>query len=76
MFTDPALMDWSAVGNALSGAAAVGVPLVIAAFRLHGRVVRLETWKEALTDRLDGFESRVLAALTRIEDKLDRKVDR
>ena len=57
-------------------AGGVAVPLLGFIFRLQSRIVVLETWREAMTERLNGFEQRILDALRRIEDKLDGKQDR
>ncbi len=44
--------------------------------RLEGRINTETALREALRQRLDGFESRIYEALERIENKLDRKVDK
>ncbi|WP_353189085.1 hypothetical protein [Pseudomonas sp.] len=44
--------------------------------RLEGRINTETALREALRQRLDGFEARIYEVLERIESKLDRKADK
>lgn len=66
-------MDFATIGGIII---MVILPMSGWVLRLQGRLVALETWREALADRLDGFEGRVLDTLARIENRLDALADR
>lgn len=61
--------------SALGAAAAVVVPLLAWVLKLQGRIVALETWREISQSQFAALEERIMAALERIEDRLDRKFD-
>lgn len=63
------------LGTVIAGA----VPLIggiVWLVRLEGRINTEQELRKALADRLGSFEVRIYAALERIENKLDDKVDR
>jgi hypothetical protein len=55
------------------------VPSVLAVvwlIRLEGRIYVQDERHKSLEKRFEGLESQIIARLDRIEEKLDRKVDR
>ncbi len=65
-------MDFGAI-ESLIMAAVAGVVWLI---RLEGRHNVLLAMFDAMKERVDGLEERILKALDRIEQKLDNKADR
>lgn len=63
----------------LGVAVSIAVPLigfVVWLVRLEGRINTEKELRLALSDRVGSFETRIYAALERIEAKLDDKADR
>jgi hypothetical protein len=65
-------MDFGAIVTLiLAGVGALGW-----LYRLEGRITTEVALREALQQRLDGFEQRIYESLRRIEDRLDEKVNK
>ena len=69
-------MDAVYVVGAVVGAASPFLAGLVWLIRLEGRINTETALREALRQRLDGFEARIYEVLERIESKLDRKADK
>lgn len=69
-------MDAIYIIGAIVGAGAPLLTGLVWLIRLEGRINTETALREALRQRIDGFEARIYEALERIENKLDRKVDK
>lgn len=61
---------------ALLGAGSTVVGGIVWLVRLEGRINTESALREAMRQRLDGFEARIYEVLERIEQKIDRKADK
>jgi hypothetical protein len=61
---------------ALIGAASTVIGGIVWLVRLEGRINTETALREAMRQRLDGFEARIYEVLERIEQKIDRKADK
>lgn len=69
-------MDAVYIIGAVVGAASPFLAGLVWLIRLEGRINTETALREALRQRLDGFEARIYEVLERIEAKLDRKADK
>lgn len=69
-------MDAVYIVGAVVGAASPFLAGLVWLIRLEGRINTETALREALRQRLDGFEARIYEVLERIESKLDRKADK
>lgn len=69
-------MDAIYIIGAVVGAASPFLAGLVWLIRLEGRINTETALREALRQRLDGFEARIYEVLERIEAKLDRKADK
>lgn len=69
-------MDAIYVAGAIVGVATPCLAGLVWLIRLEGRINTETALREALRQRLDGFEARIYEVLERIEAKLDRKADK
>jgi hypothetical protein len=69
-------MDILYIIGAIVGAGAPFLAGLVWLIRLEGRINTETALREALRQRLDGFEARIYEVLERIEQKLDRKADK
>ncbi len=62
--------------GAVVGIATPALGAIVWLLRLEGRINTESALRDAMRQRLDGFESRIYEVLERIEAKLDRKADK
>lgn len=69
-------MDTLYTIGAIVGAGTPFLAGLVWLIRLEGRINTETALREALRQRIDGFEARIYEVLERIESKLDRKADK
>jgi hypothetical protein len=69
-------MDAVYIIGAIVGAGSPFLAGLVWLIRLEGRINTETALREALRQRIDGFEARIYEVLERIESKLDRKADK
>jgi hypothetical protein len=69
-------MEYIYVIGAVVGIATPALGAIVWLLRLEGRINTESALRDAMRQRIDGFESRIYEVLERIEAKLDRKADK
>lgn len=69
-------MEYIYVIGAVVGIATPVLGAIVWLLRLEGRINTESALRDAMRQRIDGFESRIYEVLERIEAKLDRKADK